>query len=156
MLVILFFPQLYWLVNRKVIKLVKLIIKNMIEELRVVLGRMIRPGRSLLFLSIFFFILLNNVIGLLPYVFTSSRHLSFTLSLSLPLWLGRLLISLIKQFNKNMAHLVPEGTPPPLIPLMVIIESIRLVIRPFTLAVRLRANIIAGHLLLRLLGGRAV
>ncbi|MCP4054669.1 MAG: F0F1 ATP synthase subunit A, partial [Mesoflavibacter sp.] len=47
-------------------------------------------------------------------------------------------------------------TPPPLIPLMVIIESIRLVIRPFTLAVRLRANIIAGHLLLRLLGGRAV
>jgi len=59
-----------------------------------------------------------------------------------------------KQFNMNIAHLVPEGTPAPLIPLMVVIESVSFIIRPFTLAVRLGANIIAGHLLLTLLGGQ--
>lgn len=51
-----------------------------------------------------------------------------------------------------MSHLVPLGTPAPLIPVMVIIESVRSVIRPFTLAIRLAANMIAGHLLLTLLG----
>jgi len=65
-----------------------------------------------------------------------------------------MIIRLLIQFNINIAHLVPEGTPAALIPLMVVIESVRLIIRPFTLAVRLGANIIAGHLLLRLLGGQ--
>jgi len=153
--IILFFPQLYWLIKRKGLKFTHFIIRRIFDELKVVLGGLIRPGRGLLFLSLFFFILFSNILGLVPYVFTASSHLSFTLALSLPLWLGRLFTRLTKQFNKNMAHLVPEGTPPPLIPLMVLIESIRTVIRPFTLAVRLSANIIAGHLLLRLLGGRA-
>lgn len=53
----------------------------------------------------------------------------------------------------TLAHLVPYGTPTPLISFMVIIETVSTVIRPLTLAVRLRANIIAGHLLLALLGG---
>jgi len=64
------------------------------------------------------------------------------------------MLRLVKQFNINIAHLVPEGTPAPLIPLMVLIESVSLIIRPFTLAVRLGANMIAGHLLLTLLGGQ--
>ena len=92
--------------------------------------------------------------GLLPYVFTSSRHLVFTLALSLPLWLGSIAWSIFLQFNNIAAHLVPLGTPAPLIPVIVIIETVRSVIRPFTLAVRLAANIIAGHLLLALLGGQ--
>ena len=68
---------------------------------------------------------------------------------------GYICISIITQFNYNICHLVPEGTPGVLIPLMVVIESVRILIRPFTLAVRLAANIIAGHLLLSLLGGQA-
>jgi len=60
----------------------------------------------------------------------------------------------VKQFNYNIAHLVPEGTPGALMPVIVIIETVRLVIRPGTLAVRLAANIVAGHLLLTLLGGQ--
>jgi len=153
--IVLLFPQIYWVVKSKSLKFIFSIVKIMAEELIVVLGGLISPGRILMFLGLFFFILFSNIIGLLPYVFTASRHLSFTLSLSLPLWLGRILMRVVRQVNKNLAHLVPEGTPPALIPLIVVIESIRLVIRPFTLAVRLGANIIAGHLLLRLLGGRA-
>lgn len=90
----------------------------------------------------------------MPYVFTSSRHLSFTLRLALPLWLGKIILRVVKQLNYNLAHLVPEGTPGALMPVMVIIETVRLVIRPGTLAVRLAANMVAGHLLLVLLGGQ--
>lgn len=56
------------------------------------------------------------------------------------------------QFNRIIAHLVPSGTPGLLMPVIVLIESVRSVIRPMTLAIRLAANIIAGHLLLTLLG----
>ena len=65
-----------------------------------------------------------------------------------------MVFSLVKQFNHNMAHLVPLGTPAPLMPVMVIIETVSSIIRPGTLAVRLAANIVAGHLLLVLLGSQ--
>ena len=58
------------------------------------------------------------------------------------------------QYNNMFAHLVPSGTPGALIPVIVIIETVRSIIRPGTLAVRLAANIVAGHLLLTLLGGQ--
>ncbi|MXE93263.1 F0F1 ATP synthase subunit A [Escherichia coli] len=58
----------------------------------------------------------------------------------------------MKNINHIFEHLVPQGTPAPLIPFMVVIETVRNLIRPGTLAVRLTANIIAGHLLLTLLG----
>lgn len=106
----------------------------------------------ILFYSLFTYILINNFIGLFPYIFTSSRHISFRVSISLSMWIGIIIYSLVNFFNETMAHLTPMGTPSILTPFIVIIESIRLVIRPLTLAVRLRANIIAGHLLLSLLG----
>jgi len=65
-----------------------------------------------------------------------------------------MVFSLVKQFNHNIAHLVPLGTPAPLMPVMVIIETVSSIIRPGTLAVRLAANIVAGHLLLVLLGSQ--
>jgi len=123
-------------------------------ELGAVFGNHINPGLKLIFISLFFYILIINIRGLIPYVFTPSRHVSFSLALSLPLWTGYILRRFILQFNDRIAHLVPEGTPSMLIPLMVVIESVSLFIRPFTLSVRLRANIIAGHLLLSLLGGQ--
>merc|ERR1712215_329246 len=105
-------------------------------------------------ISIFFFILFSNFIGLMPYIFTSTRHLSLTLALSLPVWIGSILISIIYQYNNLLAHLVPTGTPRFLMPLIVVIETVRNVIRPATLAIRLGANIVAGHLLLTLLGSQ--
>lgn len=119
-----------------------------------VFGPLIIPGTSIIFLSLFIFIVISNFMGLFPYIFTATSHFSLTLALSLPLWLGSMLYSIVLQFNRIMAHLVPLGTPAALIPVMVLIETVRSVIRPGTLAVRLAANIVAGHLLLTLLGGQ--
>ena len=65
-----------------------------------------------------------------------------------------MLISIIYQYNNLLAHLVPTGTPRFLMPLIVVIETVRNVIRPATLAIRLAANMVAGHLLLTLLGSQ--
>lgn len=78
----------------------------------------------------------------------------FTLTLALPIWLGRILWSIKNQYNSLLAHLVPTGTPNVLIPVIVIIETVRRIIRPGTLSIRLAANIVAGHLLLTLLGSQ--
>lgn len=94
------------------------------------------------------FITRNNFLSLLPYVFTASRHISFTLILGLGPWLGYMVYRSLKNTSTFFAHLVPRGTPKVLIPFIVLIESVRIIIRPLTLAVRLAANIIAGHLLL--------
>jgi len=64
------------------------------------------------------------------------------------------MISILYQYNNLLAHLVPTGTPRFLIPVIVIIETVRNIIRPATLAIRLAANMVAGHLLLTLLGSQ--
>jgi len=140
--------------KRKAVFFLGFILEQLLKELVAVLGLIINPGSILFFGGLFIFLLFNNFLGLFPYIFTASRHFSFTLSIRLPLWVGYIIQRFVLQFNYNIAHLVPEGTPGALIPLIVIIESIRLVIRPLTLAIRLAANIVAGHLLLTLLGNQ--
>merc|ERR1712080_749049 len=112
------------------------------------------PWNNFIFISVFLFIIFSNFMGLFPYIFTCTRHLSMTLTLAPPIWLGRIVWSVGYQANRLLAHLVPSGTPGPLIPVIVIIETVRNVIRPGTLSVRLGANIMAGHLLLTLLGSQ--
>jgi len=124
------------------------------KELDAVFGEIIIPGTIYIFISVFFFIIFSNFIGLIPYIFTRTSHLSITLVLALPIWLGTILFSIIFQHNNLLAHLVPLGTPSFLIPIIVIIETVRNVIRPITLSIRLAANIVAGHLLLTLLGSQ--
>merc|ERR550517_1174564 len=92
--------------------------------------------------------------GLAPYIFTSSSHISFTLTSAIPIWIGRIVFSIKNQYNSLFAHLVPRGTPVALIPVIVIIETVRNIIRPGTLSIRLAANIVAGHLLFTLLGSQ--
>jgi F-type H+-transporting ATPase subunit a len=147
-------PQKFWLRGGQITTSCRLILNLLQTELRAVFGGLIIPGTSLIFLSYFIFILRSNFLGLFPYVFTASRHFVFSLRLSLPLWLGTMLWAVVHQFNRVIAHLVPLGTPVALISVIVIIETVRAVIRPITLAVRLAANIVAGHLLLTLLGGQ--
>jgi len=105
----------------------------------------------ILFFTIFWIIICNNIIGLYPYIFTATRHLIITLSIALPFWFLFMLYGWVNITNHIFTHLVPLGTPIPLRFFIVFIESISNLIRPITLSVRLAANIIAGHLLLRLL-----
>nr|YP_010852721.1 ATP synthase F0 subunit 6 [Provespa barthelemyi]WGL39461.1 ATP synthase F0 subunit 6 [Provespa barthelemyi] len=102
--------------------------------------------------SMFMMMLIINFIGLFPYIFTASSHLSITLPLSLSIWMGIMLFYWLKMTNLSFAHLVPLNTPSTLMMFMVLIETISNFIRPMTLAIRLSANMIAGHLLLCLLG----
>nr|YP_009186000.1 ATP synthase F0 subunit 6 [Tetartopeus terminatus]ALO71198.1 ATP synthase F0 subunit 6 [Tetartopeus terminatus] len=109
-------------------------------------------GSTLMFISLFSLIMFNNFLGLFPYIFTSSSHLIMTLGLALPLWISFMFYGWINNMTHMFAHLVPQGTPPILMPFMVCIETISNMIRPGTLAVRLMANMMAGHLLMTLLG----
>ena len=111
-------------------------------------------GSPLFVLIVFLiFIFLNNFLGLLPYVFTATSHLSVTLVLALPLWSGYILYNFFNNTRRALAHLVPKGTPVVLVPFIVLIEIVRNFMRPLTLSVRLAANIVAGHLLLVLVRG---
>ena len=151
---LLLLPFMYWrLPNRHAVIFNKVML-SLHEEIKVLLGVRYLKGHTLIFLSLIVFVAANNFIGLYPYVFTSTRHLSITLSLALPLWVGFILYGWLNNTKHMFAHLVPLGTPSVLMPFIVLIETIRNVIRPGTLAVRLAANIIAGHLLLVLLGNQ--
>jgi len=153
---IFFIPQTYWLFGSQITELIIRIQKSIRFELSSIFSNLNIPGNNYLFLSIFIFILITNFIGLFPYIFTNSSHLVFTLRLALPLWIGRIIWSIIIQFNNMASHLVPLGTPSGLIPVIVIIETVRNIIRPVTLSVRLAANMVAGHLLLALLGSQSI
>jgi len=93
-----------------------------------------------------------NFLALYPQVFSVTSHLIVTLPLSLSFWLGIMLFGWTKNVNHMLSHLLPQGTPVVLMSFMVIIELTRNIIRPITLCVRLTANLIAGHLLITLLG----
>jgi len=146
-------PTRLWLLNNRFIIIVNILIKTLYKEFKTLLGNS-SLGRTLIFIRIITFIAFNNFLGLFPYIFTSSRHLVLALSLAAPLWLAFIIFGWINNMNHIFAHLVPISTPNLLIPFIVLIETISNVIRPGTLTVRLSANIIAGHLLLTLLGNQ--
>nr|YP_009162989.1 ATP synthase F0 subunit 6 [Arremon aurantiirostris]AKT94018.1 ATP synthase F0 subunit 6 [Arremon aurantiirostris] len=106
---------------------------------------------ALILTSLLIFLLLINLLGLLPYTFTPTTQLSMNLALAFPLWLATLLTGLRNQPSASLAHLLPEGTPILLIPALIMIETTSLLIRPLALGVRLTANLTAGHLLIQLI-----
>nr|YP_009992396.1 ATP synthase F0 subunit 6 [Turdus abyssinicus]QNN90464.1 ATP synthase F0 subunit 6 [Turdus abyssinicus]QNN90490.1 ATP synthase F0 subunit 6 [Turdus abyssinicus]QNN90503.1 ATP synthase F0 subunit 6 [Turdus abyssinicus]QNN90516.1 ATP synthase F0 subunit 6 [Turdus abyssinicus] len=106
---------------------------------------------ALILTSLMIFLLLINLLGLLPYTFTPTTQLSMNLALAFPLWLATLLTGLRNQPSATLGHLLPEGTPTPLIPALILIETTSLLIRPLALGVRLTANLTAGHLLIQLI-----
>nr|QWS05836.1 ATP synthase F0 subunit 6 [Micropogonias furnieri] len=105
---------------------------------------------ALMLTSLMIFLITLNILGLLPYTFTPTTQLSLNLGLAVPLWLATVLVGLRNQPTAALGHLLPEGTPTPLIPVLIIIETISLFIRPLALGVRLTANLTAGHLLMQL------
>nr|AAT74402.1 ATP synthase subunit 6 [Baillonius bailloni]ACV91779.1 ATPase 6 [Pteroglossus bailloni] len=106
---------------------------------------------ALILTSLMILLLLINLLGLLPYTFTPTTQLSMNMALAFPLWLATLLTGLRNQPSISLGHLLPEGTPTPLIPALILIETTSLLIRPLALGVRLTANLTAGHLLIQLI-----
>nr|YP_001798497.1 ATP synthase F0 subunit 6 [Friesea antarctica]ABS57595.1 ATP synthase F0 subunit 6 [Friesea antarctica] len=151
---ILIFPSTYWMINNRFSILMKNIINTLHNEFKLLIGTHAPSGSTLLFIGLLMLIAINNFLGLFPYIFTSTSHLVTAISLAAPLWLAFMLYGWVNNMKFMFAHLVPLSTPNLLMPFMVLIESISNIIRPGTLAVRLSANMIAGHLLLTLLGNQ--
>nr|BAD89194.1 ATPase subunits 6 [Chirocentrus dorab]BBU25493.1 ATPase subunit 6 [Chirocentrus dorab] len=105
--------------------------------------------------SLMIFLITLNMLGLLPYTFTPTTQLSLNMALAVPMWLATVIIGMRNQPTAALGHLLPEGTPTPLIPVLIIIETISLFIRPLALGVRLTANLTAGHLLIQLIATAA-
>nr|QDX17811.1 ATP synthase F0 subunit 6 [Bothriechis nubestris] len=106
--------------------------------------------------SLVLMLLLSNLLSLLPYTFTPTSQLSVNMALALPLWLATVITGLKNKFSPTLAHLLPEGSPTPLIPFMILIETVSLLMRPIALGVRLTANITAGHLLMTMVGSATI
>nr|UEV86552.1 ATP synthase F0 subunit 6 [Leucoma chrysoscela] len=151
MLGILFIPYSFWLIPNRHFMLWNFILLKLHNEFKTLLKNNYFQGSTFIFISMFSFILFNNFLGLFPYIFTSTSHLTLSLSISLPLWLSFMIYGWLNNSNHMFIHMIPQGTPSILMPFMVLIETISNIIRPGTLAVRLTANMIAGHLLMTLL-----
>nr|YP_009567875.1 ATP synthase F0 subunit 6 [Sitona obsoletus]QBF03824.1 ATP synthase F0 subunit 6 [Sitona obsoletus] len=145
-------PPMFWLIPSRLNMVWINIIFTLHKEFKNLIKQKNFNGSTLIFISLFSFIMFNNFLGLFPYIFTCTSHMTMTLALSLPLWLTFMMYGWIKNTIHMLAHLVPQGAPNILLPFLVIIETTSNIIRPGTLAIRLTANMIAGHLLVTLLG----
>nr|YP_007475342.1 ATP synthase F0 subunit 6 [Hemitrygon bennettii]AGE11486.1 ATP synthase F0 subunit 6 [Hemitrygon bennettii]AGK29789.1 ATP synthase F0 subunit 6 [Hemitrygon bennettii] len=105
--------------------------------------------------ALMLFLITINLLGLLPYTFTPTTQLSLNMAFAIPLWLTTVLIGMLNQPTVALGHFLPEGTPTLLVPILIIIETISLFIRPLALGVRLTANLTAGHLLMQLIATAA-
>lgn len=121
------------------------------DEVTATLPRKNQIRKILIVIRIFTTVLFLNLMGLIPYVFTITAHLSVALSIILPFWLGFLIFRILRNWNHALSHLVPLSTPIFLSQFIVLIERVSQIIRPITLSVRLAANLTAGHILIALL-----
>ena len=117
-----------------------------------------KEGRTYfpLIFSIFMFVLFGNLIGMIPYSFTFTSHIAVTLTMAVVIFLMVTVIAFMKHGLKFFSFFLPEGVPIILSPLMIVIEVISYFTRPFSLSVRLFANMMAGHTLLKVIGGFVV
>jgi F-type H+-transporting ATPase subunit a len=114
-----------------------------------------KEGRAYfpLIFSIFMFVLFGNLIGMVPYSFTFTSHIAVTLTMAVAIFLMVTFIAFIKHGFKFFSFFLPAGVPIVLSPLIIVIEVISYFTRPFSLSVRLFANMMAGHTLLKVIAG---
>nr|YP_009239734.1 ATP synthase F0 subunit 6 [Chilo sacchariphagus]AMM06335.1 ATP synthase F0 subunit 6 [Chilo sacchariphagus] len=149
---LLFIPYSFWLIPNRYFIFWNFILNSLHKEFKMLINnKNSNNGSTFIFISMFLFIMFNNFLGLFPYIFTSTSHLTLTLTISLPLWLSFMLYGWLNNTQHMFIHMIPQETPTILMPFMVLIETISNIIRPGTLAIRLTANMIAGHLLMTLL-----
>nr|YP_009184392.1 ATP synthase F0 subunit 6 [Dasypus pilosus]ALO62453.1 ATP synthase F0 subunit 6 [Dasypus pilosus] len=156
MLIIMFpsilFPTPKRMITNRVVSVQQWLINMIMKQMMNIHNN---KGRTwtLMLISLITFIGTTNLLGLLPHTFTPTTQLSMNLGMAIPLWAGAVVTGFRHKTKASLAHFLPQGTPIPLIPMLIIIETISLFIQPMALAVRLTANITAGHLLIHLIGG---
>ena len=114
-----------------------------------------RPYFPVIF-TLFMFVLFSNLLGLIPYSYTTTSQIVVTFALALAIFVGVTLIALVKHGFHFFSFFVPSGAPKALIPFLVVIEVISYFVRHVSLSVRLFANILAGHTMLQVFAGLAV
>nr|YP_004425103.1 ATP synthase F0 subunit 6 [Plecotus auritus]ADG95366.1 ATP synthase F0 subunit 6 [Plecotus auritus] len=146
------FPSTMRLINNRLVTLQQWLIRVTTKQMMTIHNK---KGKTwtLMLISLIMFIGSTNLLGLLPHSFTPTTQLSMNLGMAIPLWAGTVILGFRYKTKASLAHFLPQGTPPLLIPMLIIIETISLFIQPLALAVRLTANITAGHLLIHLIGG---
>nr|BAK42062.1 ATPase subunit 6 [Crenuchus spilurus] len=147
-------PSNRWLNNRLLV-LQAMLINRFTQQLLLPLN-LAGHKWALILTSLMIYLITLNMLGLLPYTFTPTTQLSLNMALAVPFWLATVIIGMRNQPTTTLGHLLPEGTPGPLIPVLIIIETISLFIRPLALGVRLTANLTAGHLLMQLIATAAL
>ena len=105
--------------------------------------------------TLFMFILFANVLGLLPGAFTVTSHIIVTFGMAAFIFLMVTIVGLVRHGFRFFTYFAPEGAPMWLMPVMIPIEIISYLIRPMTLSIRLFANMVAGHVMLAVIGGFA-
>ncbi len=106
--------------------------------------------------TLFIFILFSNLLGMLPYSFTTTSHIIVTFAMAFVVFIGVTIIGFAKNGAGFLRLFVPSGVPPVLLLLLVPIEIISYFVRPISLSVRLFANMMAGHTMLKVFGGFVV
>ncbi|YP_008080750.1 ATP synthase F0 subunit 6 (mitochondrion) [Chinchilla lanigera] len=147
-----FFPSPNRLTNNRLATFQQWLIKLVLKQMMLIHNNKGRAW-SLMLISLIMFIGSTNLLGLLPHSFTPTTQLSMNLGMAIPLWAATVVLGFRHKTKASLAHFLPQGTPAMLIPMLVAIETISLFIQPVALAVRLTANITAGHLLMHLIGG---
>nr|QXT59931.1 ATP synthase membrane subunit 6 [Boernerina occidentalis] len=155
-MIIMLMPNFMWIMPNRINWLLNKVFITLNNEMLMLYKSKNIKSPSFLFISLFMFIFLNNFMGLFPYIFSSSSHMIFSMTLAMPFWLFFIILSMCKNTKNMIAHLIPLNTPIYLAPLMTIIETMSIIIRPFSLSIRLTANMIAGHLLMTLLNSNSM
>jgi F-type H+-transporting ATPase subunit a len=106
--------------------------------------------------TLFMFILAANMLGMIPYSFTVTSHIIVTFGLAAAVFLGATVIGFMRHGVGYLKLFVPSGVPAVLLPLLVVIETISYFTRPISLSVRLFANMMAGHTMLKVFAGFVV
>ena len=115
-------------------------------------GKKAKPYFSFIF-SLFIFVLFCNMVGMLPYSFTVTSHIIVTLAFAMFIFIGVTILGFVIHGFKYLKIFVPSGVPMVLLPIIMIIEIISYLSRPVSLSVRLFANMMDGHTMLKVFGG---
>jgi len=147
-LAVIVYPSRFWLSERKCSVVFIKVSRILSGEIKINANLSLPSSSSLVLARVFFLVARSNFLGLLPYVFTATRHPAFTFVVAFSSWRGYVVYRRFSNPLNFFSHLVPDGTPKVLVPFIVLIELVRRLMRPLTLGIRLAANMVAGHLLL--------